>query len=149
MKGRELYQCRCDRRTALRFGAGTVALMACGGTTGCGEATLSEPFTVSFDDYPGLGDVGGVAKVPTTESGFEFPIFIVRTGEDDYVAYSSECTHFGCEVEFESFEAGYVCPCHGSTFDIEGSVTNGPAKQDLVRFDLEWDEAQITLSPAA
>ena len=148
MKGREFQQTPCTRRTVLKVGAGIAGCLSCGGLTGCGEATLDEPFTVAFGDYPALSEVGGVATIGSADSGFKFPIYMVRLADDDYVAYSSECTHFGCEIELVSFAAGYECPCHGSQFDIEGRVTNGPAGQDLVHFDLEWDEESITVSPS-
>lgn len=144
--GKELQQCPCSRRAALKFGAGVAGCLASGMTlTGCGEATLDGPVTLQRADYPDLEEIGGVAKVPTSDSGFKFPIFIYRSGEEEFVAYSSECTHFGCEVELSG--AGYECPCHGSTFSIEGDVTNGPAKQDLVKFEVTHDEATITLAP--
>lgn len=148
MKGRTLYQCACTRRDALKAGAATVGLMTCGGTlTGCGEATLDEPFSVPRSEHPELDEVGGVARISTNDSGFAFPIYVVRFGDEEYAAYSSECTHFGCEVELQSFATGFVCPCHGSEFDIDGAVRNGPAKQDLVTFVVTIDEETVTVSP--
>ena len=146
INGKQLQQCPCSRRTALKFGVGVAGCLASGVTlTGCGEATLDGPVTLQLADYPSLEEIGGVATVPTSDSGFKFPIFIYRAGEDEYVSYSSECTHFGCEVELS--DNGYQCPCHDSTFTLEGNVTSGPAKQDLVKFDVDVDEETITLSP--
>lgn len=146
LSGKEFQQCPCTRRTALKFGAGVVGCAAAGMTlTGCGEATLDGPVTFEFADYPELEEIGGVAAVPSGDSGFKYTIFIYRAAEDQYIAYSSECTHTGCEINLRG--NGYLCPCHGSTFTIEGKVTGGPAKQDLVHFDVEFDETTITLSP--
>lgn len=144
--GKELQQCPCSRRTALKFGAGVVGALCSGATlTGCGEATLDGPVTLALSDYAELAEIGGVASVPSADSGFKFVIFIYRRGEDDYLAYSGECTHFGCEIELK--EAGYECGCHGSKFTLEGVVTEGPAKQDLVQFDVTVDGDAITLAP--
>lgn len=146
MKGREYQQTPCTRRTVLKVGAGLAGCVACGGLTGCGEATLDEPVTIQFVDFPELDEVGGIARIESDDSGFKFPIYVVRLADEEYVAYSAECTHFGCEIELLGFEDGYECPCHGSRFDIEGAVTNGPAKQDLVHFVVEVGEESLTLS---
>jgi cytochrome b6-f complex iron-sulfur subunit len=42
------------------------------------------------------------------------------------------CTHLGCTVN--GVETGYACPCHGSTYDLEGKNTGGPAPRPLVYF---------------
>ena len=40
------------------------------------------------------------------------------------------CTHLGCTVN--AVETGYSCPCHGSTYDLEGGNISGPAPKPLV-----------------
>jgi len=55
--------------------------------------------------------------------------FVVRNG-DRLVALSSYCTHRKCKLTRHPDHSLY-CPCHGSTFDPRGKVTEGPAKRDL------------------
>jgi cytochrome b6-f complex iron-sulfur subunit len=44
-------------------------------------------------------------------------------------ALSTVCTHLGCIVKRDA--AGFACPCHGSKFAVDGSVTKGPAPKAL------------------
>jgi glycine/D-amino acid oxidase-like deaminating enzyme/nitrite reductase/ring-hydroxylating ferredoxin subunit len=63
-----------------------------------------------------------------------------RTGvyrDDDGVlhAVSMRCTHLGCLVRFNAAETSWDCPCHGSRFDVDGAVLEGPAVRPLPRRD--------------
>lgn len=44
---------------------------------------------------------------------------------------SATCTHLGCIVKFNNAEKSWDCPCHGSRFDVDGSVLHGPAIHNL------------------
>lgn len=52
-------------------------------------------------------------------------------------AVSALCTHQGCVVAFNPMECSWDCPCHGSRFDIDGGVLDGPAKKPLEKSSLE------------
>lgn len=44
---------------------------------------------------------------------------------------NTTCTHMGCELNFNSAEFSWDCPCHGSRFTVDGEVIDGPAVNDL------------------
>jgi glycine/D-amino acid oxidase-like deaminating enzyme/nitrite reductase/ring-hydroxylating ferredoxin subunit len=48
-------------------------------------------------------------------------------------ALSPACTHLGCIISWNTAEGTWDCPCHGSRFDTNGRVIQGPAVKDLER----------------
>jgi Rieske Fe-S protein len=46
-------------------------------------------------------------------------------------AVSLRCTHMGCLLRFNAAETSWDCPCHGSRFDVDGAVLEGPATAPL------------------
>lgn len=64
-------------------------------------------------------------------------ICVVREGSK-LAAISTTCTHLGCTVGLA--DTGFACPCHGSRFDQDGSVTGGPAPRGLPWY-------KVTLAP--
>ncbi|MGW2176013.1 FAD-dependent oxidoreductase [Streptomyces sp. NPDC005047] len=71
---------------------------------------------------------------------------VVRAGGDRLAVYrdeagalhalSARCTHLGCLVAFNAAERAWECPCHGSRFDTDGKVIEGPATKPLKRRDI-------------
>jgi glycine/D-amino acid oxidase-like deaminating enzyme/nitrite reductase/ring-hydroxylating ferredoxin subunit len=51
-------------------------------------------------------------------------------------ACSPVCTHMGCIVHWNDAERSWDCPCHGSRFNYDGKVIQGPANEDLEKVDL-------------
>ena len=41
------------------------------------------------------------------------------------------CAHMGCQVNWNPAEKSWDCPCHGSRYDVDGNVLNGPAVNSL------------------
>ena len=46
-------------------------------------------------------------------------------------AVSPVCTHLGCIVRFNAAERSWDCPCHGSRYDVDGAVLQGPTTRPL------------------
>jgi cytochrome b6-f complex iron-sulfur subunit len=60
---------------------------------------------------------------------------VIRRRGNRIAAISTVCTHLGCTVN--PSDTGFDCPCHGSTYDDQGSVTGGPAPAALSWFRVQ------------
>lgn len=49
--------------------------------------------------------------------------------------FSAACPHMGCIVQWNPTEKTWDCPCHGSRFDKQGTVINGPSNKNLRKID--------------
>lgn len=41
------------------------------------------------------------------------------------------CAHLGCELVFNETTNTWDCPCHGSRFEKDGTLIDGPSQKDL------------------
>jgi arsenite oxidase small subunit len=67
--------------------------------------------------------------------------------QNDIVAYSTMCTHMGCQVVYDG--AGtFKCGCHFSQFDAEklGQMICGQATENLPRIELAYNPGNDTLT---
>jgi Rieske Fe-S protein len=82
--------------------------------------------------YNTLKTPGGAvyATVPIVKD----KLIVVRLSTTGVAAFSSKCTHEGCQVNLPSAGVA-VCPCHNSRFDTLGNVISGPAKTNLTKYN--------------
>lgn len=81
-------------------------------------------------------DSATTADVPTGEArviGDRGKTGVYRDEAGNLHAVSLRCTHLGCLVRFNQAERSWDCPCHGSRFDVDGTVLEGPATRPLPR----------------
>jgi cytochrome b6-f complex iron-sulfur subunit len=57
------------------------------------------------------------------------------------------CTHLGCTFPWNATEQEFQCPCHGSRYAADGSVTRGPAPLPLKLVRVTVIDDGIWLAP--
>lgn len=88
---------------------------------------------VKKDELPGGGALVFAEK----------KIAVIQRGTVVY-ALGLTCTHLGCTVN--ATPKGFVCPCHGSAFGLDGRVFGGPADRPLQRMSVEEDGEDLVVS---
>lgn len=64
------------------------------------------------------------------------PSFYVCRDAGGLFAMSAVCTHLGCLAQYPGSGMVLTCPCHGSQFDLTGTVLKGPAAVALVHYQI-------------
>mgnify|MGYP001114263834 CR=1 FL=1 len=80
-----------------------------------------------IDDFP----PGSVTHV--TNGRF----YLVCLPDGGFLAIYHRCTHLGCTVPWDQAAQKFICPCHSSRFDMQGSVENPPAPRPLDLFPIQ------------
>ena len=111
----------------------TTFVAGCGSMNGTGVVTSGRERVVNAGSVSNYSNDGVYATF--RNQGF----FIIRQ-DGKLFALSAICTHRHCKLNVER-ERSFYCPCHGSTFDPNGHVTEGPARRDLPVFATSVNES--------
>lgn len=136
-----------------------VAIAACNPTTTSDTPTTESapaPAAEKIDSSPrddGFAALGTVADLDAegylAKKGFiAGPVIVIRdpANADSVIALNSMCTHQGCSVEWK--DDAFACPCHGSKFNIDGSVATGPATEPLAPYEAIIDGDLVLVKAA-
>lgn len=106
-----------------------------GGNTGSGASGITGTNTGNSIDFT-LDLANGANSVLTSNGGslLSGDVIVARTSTGTFVALSKACPHQGTTVDFQSAQNRFFCSNHGSTFNLTGAVTNGPAVSALKQF---------------
>ncbi len=110
-------------RRSLLIGAALAPLAA--PLAGCGKAgeTPASPAPTAGQALTPAADVGvGEAKIVDGT-------LVTQPSAGVFKGFVARCTHAGCALAVK--DGGIECPCHGSKFELDGTVARGPATQPL------------------
>ena len=87
-------------------------------------------------------------NINSVTANIQGKFYLCRMEDKGFLALSSRCTHLGCTVPWVDKEKKFVCPCHGSSFDIKGNVISSPAPRplDLYRVTIENNTVMVDIS---
>lgn len=99
-------------------------------------------FGVAFSliDFPALQNIDGIAELTIQNNS----LIAVRESQNNILVMSQKCSHRGCSLFTQSDGRGFECPCHGSSFDLKGNVTRGPALRSLEKRTVVFNVAAGT-----
>jgi cytochrome b6-f complex iron-sulfur subunit len=138
---------RPDRRDFLmRVGTGACAAAV----VGSGLVTLDFLKPKVLFEPPTTFLAGGPSDYPdgTVRFNKEEKAYVIG-GPGGVYALSAVCTHLGCITRFLSDQNIIACPCHGSRFDLEGNVVEGPAPRPLPWLEVGLDPSGVLLVDTA
>lgn len=139
-----------DRRTFIKkAGAGCLALTgmsalasllsSCGGLTMIKAEPVDNKITVPLSSF-----LPEERSKIIRSNQMSYDILLVKEPSGNYHALEMKCTHFDNNLVANA--KGLSCSMHGSTFDYDGKVTNGPAFNPLKRFTVTNDNQNIIIS---
>ncbi len=106
--------------------------------------------TIALDRCPCLAASGGSGKL-SIDTGDSKPMkmIVLHVKEGQYQAFTDRCTHGGRELNFLPGQEKLQCSSFGrSTFDLQGQVLKGPAKEPLTGYPVEKRDNTLILTIA-
>ena len=100
---------------------------------------------VKLSQMPELCQKGGAVYLK--DQGLQKPILLLRTEDDQYLAFANRCTHMGRKLDPVPGERVLRCCSVGhATFDYEGRKVSGPAKEPLTLYAAELSESDLIIT---
>jgi len=126
------------QKVLLGAGLGVVAtvLAACA-TYGKKPDATADPGTTTPAAAPPPGApaapanaIAKTSEVPVGSGVILDEIVVTQPTAGVFKGFSAICTHQGCTVN-KVADGTIDCPCHGSKYNLDGTVANGPAQKPL------------------
>ena len=115
-----------------------------GGGTATGIALTGNQLTIDTTIVTELDQPGGFAFIRQV-NGQNVRVIVVN--ERGVKAFTAVCTHTGRDVSmYLTGSMELRCPTHGSQFDLNGRVTQGPASRSLTEYAANRSDSVITVT---
>lgn len=81
----------------------------------------------------------GWTVLPPTTVG---AVFVRRDGSR-VRALSTVCPHLGCGIDYDTETRRFVCPCHESSFSLDGRVSSGPSPRSMDELETRVSSGRV------
>jgi len=133
-----------DAFAAKQSADGQTLIVDLAGSGGVFPAAINGTVTFTVAELSALAVQGG--SVTGRAAGVSFPLLVLRAGPLQMLAFDARCPHLGCSVQGATKLV--ICPCHGSLFNLDGSVKLGPATHPLTALPVSFDGSTVTVKVA-
>ena len=127
-------------RQKILLGAGlglvTAVLAACSTygkkpeAAGESSTTPAAPSASGGTAAPAAKAIAKTSDVPVGSGVIVGEVVVTQPSAGVFKGLSAKCTHKGCTVD-KVADGTIDCPCHGSKFNLDGTVAKGPAQEPL------------------
>ncbi len=98
--------------------------------------------SVNVDSSSPLSKTGTAALVNYSGGS----LLVDHPSANTFNALSSICTHQACQITgFDTGSKHFICPCHGSMFDVNGNVVQGPAGRPLTKYQSQLNGTKLII----
>jgi len=94
------------------------------------SATSAAPTESGGGAAPAGKALAKTADVPVGSGVIVGEVVVTQPTAGVFKGFSAKCTHKGCLVD-KVADGTIDCPCHGSKFNLDGTVAHGPAAKPL------------------
>lgn len=118
-------------------------------------ATVVQALMPPSRSIEGKTKVGKLAVAKATELEVGVPklaeygddvVFVIKKDESTFTVFNAACPHVRCKLQYNSATNEFDCPCHASSFDINGTRLGGPAPRDMYAGYFEFTNGEIVVS---
>ncbi len=81
--------------------------------------------------------------LPWTGATSKTAAWLRRVTEDEFEAFSVNCTHLGCPVRWVADAELFLCPCHGGVYGKDGSKKAGPPPFGLRKYPVRINGVNV------
>ena len=136
------------KRFIVGAGLGLIATVvaACSGnkTTATGDQSATTSAAAPGSPAPAK-PIAKTSDVPVGSGVIVDDVVVTQPAAGVFKGFSATCTHLGCTVATVA-DGTINCPCHGSKFNLDGSVAQGPAARPLDTKNISVQGDSIVLS---
>jgi menaquinol-cytochrome c reductase iron-sulfur subunit len=100
------------------------------------DFTIGKTVLVKYRDASILPWSGATSKTAS---------WLRRISEEQFEAFSVNCTHLGCPVRWVADAELFLCPCHGGVYGKDGSKKAGPPPFGLRKYPVRVSHGRVEI----